>query len=104
MIKKISFQHLRQKNQINVFHARFASNHQSNFNQQVVEGEDRNDATKIFLESITSTIKGITHINYTVEHNPNLTFDQKKGKKRFLVYRYNPAVLISISYKFIVQY
>jgi len=53
--------------------------------------EDKNDATSKFLESVTSTLKGITHVNYIVEHNPNLSDKEKAAMKRFLIYRYDPA-------------
>ena len=57
-----------------------------------VKADDRNDATSTFFESVSSTLKGITHVNYIVEHDPNLTEADKAGKKRFLIYRYNPMV------------
>jgi hypothetical protein len=53
---------------------------------------DKNDATQNLLESVTSTIKGITHINYIEEHDPNLPEEEKAKMKRFLIYRSNPAV------------
>jgi hypothetical protein len=34
---------------------------------------DRNDATSKFLASVGGTVKGLSQLNYTVEHNPNLT-------------------------------
>jgi succinate dehydrogenase (ubiquinone) iron-sulfur subunit len=52
--------------------------------------EDRNDATSTFFDSVSSTLKGITHVNYIVEHEPDLTAEEKAGKKRFLIYRFNP--------------
>ncbi|KAL4503095.1 hypothetical protein ABPG72_014324 [Tetrahymena utriculariae] len=52
---------------------------------------ESNDATSICLESISGTIKGLQKANYVVEHNPNLTSEEKKNLKQFLVYRYNPA-------------
>lgn len=61
----------------------FASTHK-------VQAEDRNDATSTFFESVSSTLKGITHVNYIVEHDNNLTAEQKATRKRFLIYRYNP--------------
>jgi len=54
--------------------------------------DDRNDATSQFLESVSSTLKGITHVNYVVEHDKNLTEEKKQSMKRFLVYRYDPSV------------
>jgi succinate dehydrogenase (ubiquinone) iron-sulfur subunit len=63
----------------------FASTHQT------AVTEDKNDATSKFFESVTSTLKGITHVNYIVEHDPNLSEADKKGKKRFLIYRYDPS-------------
>lgn len=64
--------------------------------QQILKmgSEDRNDATSQLIRSIQSTLKGITHINDIVEHNPNLSEEEKLRKKRFLVYKYNPAVLL----------
>lgn len=53
--------------------------------------EDKNDATSRLLESVSSTLKGITHVNYVLEHNDRLTAEQKKSMKRFLVYRYDPS-------------
>lgn len=53
---------------------------------------DKNDATSNLLESVTSTIKGITHINDVVEHDPNLSPEEKAKRKQFLIYRSNPAV------------
>lgn len=46
--------------------------------------------SKVFFESVTTTVKGFLHSNYIVEHNPNLTEADKANMKRFLVYRYNP--------------
>lgn len=53
---------------------------------------DRNDQTKVMLEALTSTLKGIQHINYIEEHDPSLTAEEKAKRKRFLIYRSNPAV------------
>lgn len=53
---------------------------------------DNNDATRNFLESVTSTIKGIQHVNYIEEFDPNLAEEEKAKRKRFLIYRSNPAV------------
>jgi len=53
--------------------------------------EDKNDATSKFLDSVSSTLKGITHVNYVVEHNSNLSDAEKNAMKRFLVYKYDPA-------------
>ena len=57
-----------------------------------LETTERNDATSVFLQSVTSTLRGITHVNYVVEHDPNLTAEEKAQRKQFLIYRYNPAV------------
>jgi len=65
----------------------FASTH----HHRVVP-DDRNDATSQFFESVTSTLKGITHVNYVVEHDGNLAEEAKKKMKRFLIYRYDPSV------------
>jgi succinate dehydrogenase (ubiquinone) iron-sulfur subunit len=54
---------------------------------------DTNDATSKFIQSVSSTVKGIQQVNYVVEHDKSLTADQKASMKQFLVYRYNPAVL-----------
>lgn len=62
------------------------------FSSTTPEGADRNDAASVFLESITSTIKGIQHVNNIEEHDKNLTEEQKKSMKRFLIYRSNPSV------------
>lgn len=56
-------------------------------------GVDKNDATSNFIESVTSTIKGILHVNYIEEFDPNLSAEEKAKRKRFLVYRSNPAVI-----------
>lgn len=56
--------------------------------------KDVNDATSVFLESVTSTIKGIQHVNYIEEFDPNLSTEEKAQMKRFLIYRSNPAVRI----------
>ena len=56
------------------------------------EVQETNDATSTFLESVSSTIKGITHINYVEEFDKNITEAQKAGKKRFLIYRSDPSV------------
>lgn len=42
---------------------------------------ESNDATSICLESISGTIKGLQKANYVVEHNPNLTSEEKKHLK-----------------------
>ena len=63
---------------------------------------DTNDATKNFIESVTSTIKGIAHINYIEEHDPNLSPEEKAKRKRFLIYRSNPVVIYFISSKSII--
>lgn len=44
----------------------------------------------MFVESVSSTIKGIQDINYIEEWDNTLTEEDKKNKKRFLVYRSNP--------------
>jgi succinate dehydrogenase (ubiquinone) iron-sulfur subunit len=36
-------------------------------------------------------LKGITHVNYIVEHDGNLAEEAKKKMKRFLIYRYDPS-------------
>jgi len=55
--------------------------------------EDSNDATQQFFESVKTTIQGVTHLNYIVEHEPNLSEEEKANKKRFLVYKYDPSVI-----------
>lgn len=40
---------------------------------------------------MTQTISGIMHINYVEEFDPTLTEDQKKARKRFLIYRSSPG-------------
>ncbi len=42
---------------------------------------ESHEATAVCIESITGTIKGLTKTNYVVEHNPQLTAEQKKGLK-----------------------
>jgi hypothetical protein len=54
---------------------------------------DYNDSTKVFLESINATIKGVAHANYLEEHQ-NLSPEEKKKLKRFLIYRFDPQVHI----------
>lgn len=54
--------------------------------------EDSNDATTKLLDSVNSTLKGISHVNYIVEHE-ELTDEAKAGKKRFLIYKYDPTVM-----------
>jgi hypothetical protein len=44
-----------------------------------------------FLSQVTQTIAGIKHINYIEEFQPNLTLEEKRSKKRFLIYRSNPG-------------
>lgn len=56
-----------------------------------IEDDSVNAATAQLFESVSSTLKGITHVNYVVEHQ-QLTEEEKAGKKRFLIYRYNPNV------------
>jgi len=53
--------------------------------------DDQNDATSQFLESVSSTLKGITHVNYVVEHDNSISAERKKEMKRFLVYKYDPS-------------
>jgi len=63
-----------------------------NFSKKpTLEVSERNDATSVFLQSVTSTLRGITHVNYIVEHDDSLTSEQKAERKQFLIYRYNPA-------------
>lgn len=52
---------------------------------------DSNDQTKIFLESVNATVKGIQKANYVVEWDESITEEQKKSMKRFLIYRYDPS-------------
>jgi len=40
-------------------------------------------ATSNMIENINQTIKGIQHINYVQEFEPNLTAEDKQGKKQF---------------------
>lgn len=54
------------------------------------EVKDINDSTSNFLESISSTIKGLTQANYVQEFDPTMSAEEKATKKRFLVYRYDP--------------
>lgn len=51
-----------------------------------------------FTESLTSTLNGassfkasVSNLNSIKEFNNDLTEEDKKGKKRFLIYRSNPA-------------
>ena len=53
---------------------------------------DNNDSTSNLIESVVNTIKGIQHINYIEEHDPNLSAEEKAKRKRFLIYRSNPIV------------
>lgn len=53
--------------------------------------EDRNDATSQLFESVSSTLKGITHVNYVIEHDPTISAEKRQSMKRFLVYRYDPS-------------
>lgn len=46
--------------------------------------------TSVFFESVTSTVKGYLNPNYIIEHNPNLTAEEKAVMKRFLIYKYDP--------------
>lgn len=46
--------------------------------------------TSVFFESVTSTVKGYLNPNYIIEHNPNLTAQEKAVMKRFLIYKYDP--------------
>lgn len=59
--------------------------------QNIITTPDKNDATTKFFQSVTSTLKGITHVNYIVEHDKNITDEQKANRKQFLIYRYNPS-------------
>ena len=59
---------------------------------------DTNDQTRVMLESLTSTLKGIQNINYIEEFDPNLSVEEKAKRKRFLIYRSNPAVSFNTSY------
>jgi succinate dehydrogenase (ubiquinone) iron-sulfur subunit len=49
------------------------------------------DATAVFVESVSSTVKGISSINYIEEFNNDLSSEQQATMKRILVYRSNPA-------------
>lgn len=49
------------------------------------------DATSVFVESVSSTVKGMSSINYIEEWDNTLTAEQKSSMKRILVYRSNPA-------------
>ena len=55
--------------------------------------DDQNDATSRFFDSVSSTLKGITHVNYIVEHDNNTSAEDKASFKRFLIYKYDPSVL-----------
>ena len=46
--------------------------------------------TSVFFNSVTSTVKGYLNPNYIVEHDPNLTPEQKAKMKQFLIYKYDP--------------
>lgn len=50
-----------------------------------------NDATSVFVESVSSTVKGMSSINYIEEWDSTLTETAKMDLKRILVYRSNPA-------------
>ena len=54
---------------------------------------DSNDSTQNLLKQMKSHAKGLANVNYTEEFNPNLTEKEKKGLKRFLVFRSNPQVI-----------
>ena len=43
------------------------------------------------MESVGSTMKGIHDVNHVEEYNPDLTEDEKKNLKRFLIYRSDPS-------------
>lgn len=49
------------------------------------------DATAVFVESVSSTVKGISSINYIEEFDQSLSETQRAEMKRILVYRSNPA-------------
>ena len=50
-----------------------------------------NDATSVFVESVSATVKGMSSINYIEEWDNTLSSSQKESMKRILVYRSNPA-------------
>lgn len=43
------------------------------------------------IDSVSSTISGISQINYVEEFDTSLTAEEKAGRKQFLVYRSNPG-------------
>lgn len=43
------------------------------------------------IDNISQALKGVSNINYIEEFDPSLTEEQKKGLKRFLVYRSDPS-------------
>ena len=47
--------------------------------------------TREMIDSVSSTISGISQINYVEEFNPELSATDKEGLKQFLVYRSNPG-------------
>lgn len=61
---------------------------------------DANDATRNFIESVTSTLKGIQHVNYIEEFDNSLSDAEKAKRKRFLIYRSNPAVFNCYYYNY----
>lgn len=52
---------------------------------------DNLGATSNMIENISQTVKGIQHINYIKEFNPDLTAEEKASMKQFLVYRTDPS-------------
>lgn len=44
------------------------------------------------IDSVKSTVHGISQINYVEEFDQTLTEEDKKGKKQFMVYRSDPSV------------
>lgn len=53
---------------ISRFFPRFLNLSLKNVGYFSAQTHDYNDSTKVFLESINATIKGVIHANYVVEH------------------------------------
>ena len=46
---------------------------------------------QLTMDSVSAVAKGLHDINHVVEHNPDLTDEEKKQMKRFLIYRSDPS-------------
>jgi len=92
MIQRALFKYISGKGKLpwSVARASFGSNkhndhHDHKEQKQSIEftqQPDKNNAGKVFFESITSTIKGIQHVNYIVESDSKITAQDKIGKKK----------------------